>query len=210
MSRLVLVRHGETIWHAENRYAGRSDVGLTPRGVEQARDLAKWAATAGLSAVWSSPLSRARLTAQPAAEAAQVPLHIDEYLIEVDFGAGEGLTGQEMHERFPQARAAFLEDPVRNPLPGSENPAQAARRGAKALQNIASISGEARVLVVAHNTLLRLVLCEMLQIPLSRYRETFPELANGALTELRINGGSTSLLSLNLPLSGTNHGNNYK
>jgi probable phosphoglycerate mutase len=210
MSRLVLVRHGETIWHADNRYAGRSDVELTPRGLDQARDLAKWAATAGLSAVWSSPLSRARLTAQPAADAAQVPLHIDECLIEMDFGAGEGLTGQEIHERFPQARAAFLEDPVRNPLPGSENPARAARRGAQALQNIASISGEARVLVVAHNTLLRLVLCELLQIPLSRYRETFPELANGALTELHINGGSTSLLSLNLPLSGTTHGNNYK
>lgn len=211
MSRLVLVRHGETIWHAENRYAGRTDIELTLRGMKQARDLAKWVAAAGISAVWSSPLSRAHLTARPAAEAAHVPLQIDDRLIEVDFGVGEGLTGQEMYQRFPEARAAFLKDPVLNPLPGSEDPVQAARRGAQALRNIASpVADEARILVVAHNTLLRLVLCELLRIPLSLYRETFPSLANGALTEIRIYGGSTSLLSLNLPLSGTNHGNHHR
>ena len=44
MTELVLVRHGETEWHADNRYAGRSDVALTPRGHEQAADLARWAA----------------------------------------------------------------------------------------------------------------------------------------------------------------------
>lgn len=207
MSRVVLVRHGETIWHAENRYAGRSDVELTPRGFDQARDLGKWAAGAQLSAVWSSPLSRARLTAQPAAEAAHVPLQIDDRLIEVDFGQAEGLTGKEMHERFPEARASFLKDPVVNPLPGGENPVRAARLGARALRTIASSGADkTRVLVVAHNTLLRLVLCELLHIPLSLYREVFPELANGALTEIRIDGGSTSLLSFNLPPNSTNHG----
>lgn len=179
--------------------------------MDQARDLAKWAATAGLAAVWSSPLSRARLTATPAAEAAHVSLQIDDRLIEVDFGVGEGLTGSEMQKQFPEARAAFLRDPVSNPLPESEDPVQAAQRGAQALQDIASTAAdEDRVLVVAHNTLLRLVLCQLLHIPLSRYRDTFPALANGALTGIRINGDSTSLLSLNHPLSGTNHGNNQR
>ena len=74
MGNLVLVRHGQTVWHAENRYAGRSDVALTPRGVEQAAQLAVWAQTAGLAAVWSSTLSRARITAQACSEAAGLPL----------------------------------------------------------------------------------------------------------------------------------------
>ena len=73
MTDLVLVRHGETVWHAENRYAGVSDVALTPRGEEQAARLARWARTAGLVAVWSSPLSRARRTAQGCAGAADLP-----------------------------------------------------------------------------------------------------------------------------------------
>ena len=48
MTDLVLVRHGETVWHAENRYAGVSDVALTPRGaIEQAGQLAAWADTPG-------------------------------------------------------------------------------------------------------------------------------------------------------------------
>jgi broad specificity phosphatase PhoE len=69
MTELVLVRHGETVWHAENRYAGRSDVPLTPRGQEQAGALARWATGAGLDAVLTSPLCRARETAGPACAA---------------------------------------------------------------------------------------------------------------------------------------------
>ncbi len=55
MSRILLVRHGETVWHKENRYAGRSDVALTVRGQAQADQLAAWAVTARITAVWSSP-----------------------------------------------------------------------------------------------------------------------------------------------------------
>jgi broad specificity phosphatase PhoE len=59
MTDVLLVRHGETVWHAENRYAGTTDVALTDHGREQARALGGWARDAGLSALWCSPLSRA-------------------------------------------------------------------------------------------------------------------------------------------------------
>jgi probable phosphoglycerate mutase len=211
MSRIVLVRHGETEWHAENRYAGRTDIALTPRGYSQALQLAGWAGNANISAVWCSPLSRSRLTAQPSADAVHLPLQIDARLVELDFGCGEGLTDQEMHERFPGARAAFLEDPAANFLPGGEDPIHAAQRGVEAVYDIASSASlHSRVLVVAHNTLLRIVLCELLQIPISRYRSTFPTLANGTLTEISLNSGHTSLLSFNAPLPAStfeiNHG----
>jgi len=62
MTHLFLVRHGATIWHAENRYAGVSDVALDPRGYAQAERLAAWTSEAGLAAIFSSPLSRARET----------------------------------------------------------------------------------------------------------------------------------------------------
>ncbi len=203
MSRIVLVRHGETVWHAENRYAGRTDIALTPHGLSQAQHLAGWAATASLAAVWASSLTRARLTAQPAAEAAGVPLQIDSRLLELDFGQGEGLTDQEQRERFPDARAAFVQDPAANFLPGGEDPVHAAQRGTEALHHIASVSGpDARTLVVAHSTLIRIVLCQLLHIPIPRYRDAFPNLANGTLTEIDLKSGHTSLLCFNLPLSG--------
>ena len=84
MSRVVLVRHGETIWHLENRYAGRTDIPLTDKGIAQAERLALWAAGAGLRAVWSSPLLRAWHTATPAAVAAGTVVQIDSRLIELD------------------------------------------------------------------------------------------------------------------------------
>lgn len=203
MSRIVLVRHGETIWHAENRYAGRSDVPLTARGCEQAAQLAAWARRAELIAVWSSPLSRARCTAQPAADALCVPLRTDARLAEIDFGGGEGLTAAEMEARFPAERAAFLRDPARHPLPGGEDPAAAADRGVAALRDIASGAPGERCLVITHNTLIRLMLCRLLDIPLSRYRTVFPRLANGTLTEIDVtpqSRGPAALLAFNSPL----------
>jgi len=202
MSRLILVRHGETIWHRENRYAGRTDIALTSEGVAQATRLAHWAQYANLNAVWSSPLSRARFTAQGAAEAAGLPLQIDDRLIEIDFGRGEGMTGAEMSMVFPGEREAFLRDPVAHSLPGGEDPLQAAQRGVQALRSIAAAGGgEARSLVVAHSTLLRLVLCSLLEIPLARYRTALPSLANGALTEIDMTDTTVALMYLNVPLA---------
>ena len=200
MSRLVLVRHGETVWHAENRYAGRSDIALTDKGRRQAASLAEWARSANLKAIWSSTLSRAQLTALPAAEATGLPLQIDARLIEIDFGRGEGMTEAEMSQTFPEDRAAFLRDPAAHPLPGGEDPVEAAKRGVAVLHSIAAASDGGRVLVVAHNTLLRLVLCQLLGLPLGRYRTVFPHLANGAATEIGITRESVSLLSFNVPL----------
>ncbi|MEO3892442.1 histidine phosphatase family protein [Nonomuraea sp. B5E05] len=200
MTDLVLVRHGETVWHAENRYAGLTDIELTPRGHEQAARLAGWAATAGLEGVWASTLSRARITAEAGAAAAKVATRVDARLRELDFGQGEGLTSAEMAARFPEARAAFEADPAEHPLPGGEDPRQAAERFVAALHDIAAAHHGGRVLVVAHTTALRLALCHLIGVPLGEYRRLFPRLDNCALTELRLNAGRPALLQYNSPI----------
>ncbi|MEE1754720.1 histidine phosphatase family protein [Streptomyces sp. SP18CS02] len=199
MTHFVLVRHGETTWHADNRYAGRTDVPLTGLGRRQAAALGTWAAGQRLDAVLCSPLSRARLTAEPAAAALGLAPRVDERLCELDFGRGDGLTRGEMAERFPAELAAFLDDPVAHHLPGGEDPAAAAERAIACLEEVADELPDGRVLVVAHSTLVRLVLCTLLGIRLSLYRQVFPALENGALTELRLRHGKASLLRLNVP-----------
>jgi broad specificity phosphatase PhoE len=201
MKFLSLVRHGETEWHAENRYAGRTDVALTEKGMAQAEQLARWACTVELHAIWSSSLSRARLTAEPAAKATGLALQIDPRLVELDFGHAEGMTGREMASAFPQAREAFLADPAANFLPAGEDPAEAANRGMAALYRIADLLPDgARALVVGHNTLFRLLLCKSLGLPLSNYRKVFPKLANATMTELGFEPGNIALLAFNSPL----------
>jgi probable phosphoglycerate mutase len=186
---VYLVRHGETPWHAENRYCGRTDLPLTERGRRQAEELASWAATAGLAAVYSSTLRRARDTAAPAAAAAGVPHQVDERLVELDFGLAEGLTSAEMRERWPEQRAAFERDPVANPLPGGEDPKAAIARGCEALDEIVAAHPRGTVLVVCHSTLLRLVTCELVGLDPSRYRELFPRVANTSGAVLRHDEG---------------------
>ncbi|MGW1774862.1 histidine phosphatase family protein [Streptomyces sp. NPDC002104] len=193
----VLVRHGETVWHTENRYAGRADIALTERGLRQAEELADWARTRSFDAVLHSPLSRARLTAAPAARAIGATPREDPRLYEIDFGRGEGLNLAEMAERFPEEHAAFLRDPVTHHLPGGEDPRAAADRARACLEEVHREFPGGRILVVAHNALFRVLLCELLGIDLSAYRQVFPVLDNGTLTEIRLGAGRPALLRFN-------------
>ncbi|MCT2581772.1 histidine phosphatase family protein [Actinophytocola gossypii] len=201
MTEFVLVRHGETTWHEENRYAGRTDVSLTDRGRRQAELLGQWAAGADLTAVRTSPLGRCRDTGLLAATGTGLTPVADERLLELDFGDGEGLTAAEMTARFPDARAAFETDPVEHHLPGGEHPAHAVDRAVGCLADLAGAHPDGRVLVVGHSTLNRLLLCHLLGIPLRQYRRTFPVVRNCALTTLRwASTGTAALIELNRPV----------
>ena len=200
MTALVLVRHGQTVWHQDNRYAGSSDVALTAEGVEQAEQLAAWSRTAGLAEVWSSTLTRAKLTAQACADASGVPLVVDARLRELDFGAAEGMTASDMQSRFPQALQAFRDDPVLDHLPDGEDPVLAAERFTACLADVCRAHPDGRVLVVAHTTVIRLALCSLIGVPLKEYRRLFPAVRNCALTELLHVDGRTAVLEFNTPV----------
>ena len=200
MTHLFLVRHGATVWHAENRYAGRSDVALDPNGYAQAERLAAWASEVELAAIWCSPLTRAQETAAPAARATGLIPRVDERLREVDFGQIEGKTIAEAQQLFPEEIRRFKADPATYPMPGGEDPHEAAHRAVSALRDIAVAHPNGRVLVVAHSTLIRLALCSVMGIPLGRYRTVFPAIRNGALTEIGLEGENVALLQYNSPL----------
>lgn len=212
---VIFVRHGESVWHGENRYAGATDIDLTDHGRDQAAALADWAAQAGLTAVWSSPMLRCRQTAAASAARAGLPLHLDPRLRELDFGVAEGLTRAEMRERMPEAVASFEADPVASHFPGGEDPAGVVERYVDFLTGLRAEhdggergegggsggKGAARILVVAHSTAIRLTLCRLLDLPLRDYRRRFPHLANCALNELVLSDGTPSLLTLNRPVT---------
>lgn len=201
---LVLSRHGQTVWHAENRYAGSSDVDLTPVGRQQAQLLADWAAQARPDALYSSPISRALQTAAPVAAVLGIePVVVDD-LREIHFGVAEGRTMAEIRSTAPDVAARFAADPVAGAFPDGEPPAAAAARGRAALHWIAAAHPGRTVLVVAHNTLVRLTLCSLLGIPLPHYRRVLPRLDNATLTTVSMTGepgDGAALLSFNVPLS---------
>jgi probable phosphoglycerate mutase len=195
-----LTRHGQTAWHRPNRYTGSSDIDLDDVGVVQAEALARWAAGAGLTALACSDLRRAVRTAEPAAAATGLTPLVDKRLRELDFGRAEGLTLAEMRAEDPGAVERFVADPEAHHMPGGEAPGEAVARAMAALDDLARAHPDGVLLVVAHSTLIRLVVCAALGVPLREYRRRLPRLAPASRTELEVRDGAVALLAYNVPL----------
>lgn len=109
MTRLVLVRHGESHWNAERRYQGQMDSGLTELGRDQAAQVGRRLVDeiGTPSAIWSSDLPRARDTSRPYSEAVAVPVVEDRRLREIDIGDWGGFRTDELAEEHRETVAAF-------------------------------------------------------------------------------------------------------
>ncbi|MEV0271975.1 histidine phosphatase family protein [Hamadaea sp. NPDC050747] len=199
MTTLVLARHGRTAWHSPNRYAGRSDIPLDDHGLRQAEALASWAKTQDFTGLACSTLQRAQATIAPTAALLNRTPVVDKRLRELDFGIAEGKTLDEVREVDAAAVERFVADPVAGHFPGGEDPREAVTRTLTALTDLAE--GQEKLLVVAHNTLLRLVTCAVLGVPLSEYRRRLPELDPAATVTFRLTGDQYALLAYNVPLA---------
>ena len=154
---LYLVRHGQTESSARLAYSGRSDVALTPEGREQAQRAARrLARTGGIDAVYSSPLSRARDTAQAITTATGAPLTVDERLTEVDYGRFEGVDRAGARALVGQAFEDWRADPFGAPVPGMEPLADALERARAATAD--AIARAELPVIVGHQGILRIVL----------------------------------------------------
>ena len=107
VTRLCLVRHGETEWNAARRIQGQIDIGLNATGLRQAEAAGRWLKTAGIMALYSSDLKRARTTAEAIGQAlGLVPVLVPE-MRERRYGTFEGLTYDEAKVKYPEGYAAF-------------------------------------------------------------------------------------------------------
>jgi probable phosphoglycerate mutase len=193
---IVLARHGRTEWHHGNRYTGATDLPIDEVGVRQAQQLKEWAAGYAPDALWASPMLRARQTITPTAEALGLTPTLDARLREVDFGSAEG---KMLGELPPAVSKAFELDPVRNHFPGGEDPVAAADRVHEVFGEIGKQHQGQKVLVVAHNTLIRLLVCRVLGLRLNDYRRLLPALGPAALVRFRWQDGTVGLEAYNVP-----------
>jgi len=196
---VVLARHGRTPWHSPNRYCGSSDIGLDEVGERQAETLGAWARTAGLTRLYCTDLRRTRLTAAPVAAATGLTPSIEPRLRELDFGIAEGNTLDELRRSHPDAVARFQRDPVTHHFPGGEHPAEAVRRAHDAIADLVAADPGGRILVVAHSTLIRLLVTDVMGGPLSRYRALLPDLVPTSLTTFLVRAGNMALAAFNVP-----------
>ncbi|MHB8506799.1 MAG: histidine phosphatase family protein [Acidimicrobiales bacterium] len=155
-STLLLVRHGETEWSRDGRHTGRTDLELTALGERQAEELRRLLERWPADVVLSSPLRRARDTAELAG---LVPYELDDDLREWDYGDLEGLTSSQIHQTLP---GWSIWD---GPWPGGEPAEQVGVRADRAIRRALAVDPGQRVALVAHGHLLRALAARWLGEP---------------------------------------------
>lgn len=160
MGEVLLIRHGETEWNREEVFRGRADVPLSERGREQGRLVAEALKERPIEAVYSSPLSRARDTAQPLAEALGLGVVVDERLVDMSFGEWEGRPRTEVERDQPEVYQRWLEAPERFRAPRGETLREVRERAWAALEEIAA--RHALAAIVSHRVVCKVLLCEAL------------------------------------------------
>lgn len=200
---VVLLRHGESWWNAEDRYQGQQGTGLSDLGRQQAKQAAEYLRSAfpSFDQVVASDLQRVAETLQPYAEGGCPPARLDRRWREIDVGTWGGRTFTEILREEPEVVAAFArgEDVARG---GGETFAQLRTRVWEAVR--ATMSGT-RVLVVTHGGPIRVAAAEALGLPPGGQLSLDPPV-NCSVTVLRlvVEGGSvssTGLAAYNIPTS---------
>ena len=161
----LLLRHGQTPLSAERRFAGRGDIPLTELGLDQAAAAAAALSERGaIDLVLTSPLLRARQTAEAVAQRTGAPLAVDDDLAETDFGSWETLTFAEVMARWPAELAAWTADADSAP-PGGESFTTVAKRVDAAMDRLLGAHQGETVVVVSHVTPIKTVVCRVLLAP---------------------------------------------
>ncbi len=197
MVTICLLRHGETAYNADgNKYCGRTDIELTEKGLAQANRMKELLKDYQFDAIFSSPLYRARLTAEIASGQTD-KVQTDERLIEVDFGQWEGKRPEEFQREDPQSWDLWLSDPENNRAGKTgETATEVVDRLNSFYENLLEKYSGKMVLIVGHNGINRFFMSSKLGIPLKNYRRIVQE--NSALTLLKlINKDEIQLLKLN-------------
>lgn len=169
LTRFILVRHGETNWNREGRYQGQIDTPLSAFGLEQGRKVAAALKEVPIDICYASPLSRSYDTASMCAEAHNLSIIKDERLLEINHGEWEGLLAAEVQERYPQLAAQWRQTVVGVQMPGGENMEDVRARSMAAFQEYAAKHEGQTVLVVAHDAVNKAVICDILDIGLSKF-----------------------------------------
>lgn len=202
MSRLILVRHGRTAWHAEGRYAGTADVELDDVGRRQVEMVVERLADAELAHVYSSPLSRCLELAERVAESHGLDVTVDERLREIDLGRWDGVTYGEIVEKDGEILKKWTADPASVTVPGGESLAAVQERSMQWFSQAVAEHPEGTILASSHGGPIRSILAAVIDLPLSRIFRLQVDLASISVVNYKGKFSNLELLNETCHLDG--------
>lgn len=175
VTRIFLIRHGETLWNSEHRIQGHIDSPLTPTGLAQAQALAQRLQAQTFAALYSSDLGRAYQTAQCLAQTTHLPILVDQRLRERNLGCLQGLTRSEAQQQFPKEYQLYQTLDPDYLIPNGESLRQFRQRCISCLEELIKQHPGQRILVVSHGGVLINVFKHTLHLPydMPRWFEIF-------------------------------------
>jgi len=196
MTRIILVRHGQTEWNRVERFRGRADVPLNETGLAQAaatgrRVAAEWRP----AAVYSSPLNRALRTAEAIARHFGLPVLPHPGLLDIHYGEWQGLTPDEVRQRWPEIARDWYEAPHLARIPGGETLDELRSRGLAAVNELGARHEGGTIVLVGHTVINRIILLAVMGLGNDRFWRLRQDTC--AINVFEAEGGDFTIVSLN-------------
>jgi len=168
MTEVILARHGETEWNVNEVFRGRIDVDLDETGMKQAQLLAEYLRSARIAAIYSSPLKRALRMAEMIALHHGLEVAVAPGLIDFDYGEWQGLSHQEVKDKYAGLYTQWVEYPHRVRMPAGESLNGVRRRAMGVVREvIAKHAGT--VVLVSHRVVNKVLICALLGLNNSHF-----------------------------------------
>ncbi len=175
MTKLILVRHGETDWNRVDRIQGWLDIPLNEEGIRQAERLAKELSRVKIAAIYSSPLKRALQTAKAIAEELHLGINKVPALKEINQGEWQGLLASEAKKKYKRLYSQWLCEPLEVRPPKGETLEEVSQRVKKACRTIINNHHQETVCLVTHKVTASLIKCHYLNLDRNGFWKLLPE-----------------------------------
>lgn len=169
MASVYLIRHGQTAWNREEIFRGRTDVPLNETGLREAALAGEYLKEVEVHAIYSSPLSRARETAEKIAEFRNIKVQLLDGIIDMSFGRWEGHPHQEIQKDYKELYRQWKEEPHRVKLPGGESLGEVRVRSMAALEEVIRLHPGKTLVLVSHRVINKVLICGILGIENSHF-----------------------------------------
>ncbi|TDO92184.1 alpha-ribazole phosphatase/probable phosphoglycerate mutase [Halanaerobium saccharolyticum] len=195
LTRLYLLRHGETDWNQKSIFQGQTDVDLNKKGRDQARKTAELFQEIEIDQIYSSDLKRAKNTARLIVHDKNLEIRENKQLREVSFGDWEGLSFAEIKKQYPDQVVSWQQDPIHNSPPAGEKLLNFKLRIEDFFKKIISRHQGDKILVVTHGGVIKVYLTAILSIKPKNFWQF--QIDNCSLTELKFYDQEIILSKLN-------------
>ena len=169
MSRVYLVRHGQTAWNVGEIFRGRADIPLDETGKHEVHLAGETLKDEALHAVYSSPLSRSMETAENIAKFHDISVRPLDAIIDISYGEWEGLGNQEVQQKYPDLHALWLTEPHKVLFPGGESLDEVRSRTMAALEDLLVKHQDENFALVAHRVPNKVICCALLGLDNSHF-----------------------------------------